>query len=148
MTLAMAIRLARPSWMIPFGLEGWGDAFFDRLWPEWLGEMGEEYTPIMDFSEKEGKYYLSAELPGFDRDEISVTLDNGYITVSGKKESNEEEEATDYYIKEIRCGSFTRTFRLPSEIDEKKVDATYKDGVLTVVMPHKEESKNKKIKIN
>jgi HSP20 family protein len=148
MTLAIATRFGRPSWMIPFGLEGWDDAFFDRLWPEWRGEMGEEYTPSMNFSEKEGKYYLSAELPGFDRDEISVTLDNGYVTVSGKKESNKDEEGTDYYIKEIGCGSFTRTFRLPSEVDEKKVDATYKDGVLTVVMPHKEESKNKKIKIN
>ena len=147
MTIALTRKIARPSWMTPFGHEGWGDVFFDRLWPEWRRDIGEEWTPSVDFSEKDGKYYLTAEIPGLSKEDISVTFDNGYVTISGKKESNKEEEDADYYVKESRYGSFSRTFRLPGKIDEEKVNATYKDGVLTVSMPHKEDTKAKKIKV-
>jgi HSP20 family protein len=148
MTIALTRKIARPSWMTPFGHEGWGDVFFDRLWPEWRRDIGEEWTPIVDFSEKDGKYYLTAEIPGLSKEDISVTFDNGYVTISGKKESNKEEEDADYYVKESRYGSFSRTFRLPVKVDEEKVNATYKDGVLTVSMPHKEDTKAKKIKVH
>lgn len=148
MTIALTRKIARPSWMTPFGHEGWGDVFFDRLWPEWRRDIGEEWTPDVDFSEKDGKYYLTAEIPGLTKEDISVTFDNGYVTISGKKESNKEEKGADYYVKETRYGSFSRSFRLPGKVDEEKVDATYKDGVLTVSMPHKEDTKAKKIKVH
>lgn len=134
--------------MMPWGEEGFGDVFFDRLWPEWRRDVGEEWTPTVNLSEKEGSFHLTAEIPGISKEDITVTVDNGIVTLSGKKETETEEKNTDYYVKETRSGSFSRSFRLPGEIDETKVDATYKDGVLTVVMPRKEESKTKKIDVH
>jgi HSP20 family protein len=140
-------RGRRPSWMTPFGREGWGDAFFDRLWPEWQRDMGEEWTPSINFYEKEGKYYLTAELPGISKDDIALTIDQGVLTITGRKETSKEEEGANYYLRESMSGSFSRSFRLPSEIEDEKVLATYKDGVLTLEMPHKKEPSTKKIQI-
>jgi HSP20 family protein len=145
---ALERRIRRPSWMTPFGSEGFGDAFFDRLWPEWRRDLGEEWSPAVNFFEKDGKYHLTADVPGMSKDDITVTVENGYISVGGKKEENKEEKEANYYMKETRYGSFSRSFRLPGEVDEKKIEASYKDGVLTVVIPKKEESKTKKIEVH
>ena len=134
--------------MTPFGSEGWGDVFFDRLWPEWRRDLGEEWTPAVNFFEKDGSYHVTADLPGINKEDISLTLENGFITVSGKKEFSKEEKEADYYVKESRYGSFTRSFKLPGEVHEDKVDANYKDGVLTIVLPKKEDSKTKKIEVH
>lgn len=146
MTLPTKSR-QRPWWMTPFGREPMGDVFFDRLWPEWPRDMGEEWSPSMDFYEKDGKYFLSAELPGMSKDDITVTVDKGVVTVTGKKETKKEEKDANYYLKETTFGSFSRSFRLPGDIEEDKVNATFKDGVLALEMPHKKESARKKIAI-
>jgi HSP20 family protein len=148
MTLSLMRRTGRPWWMTPFGREPMGDIFFDRMWPEWQRDMGTEVTPSVDFSEKEGKYYLTAELPGINKDDISITIENGYVILSGKKEETTEKKDADYYVQETRSGSFSRSFKLPGKVMEDKVDATYKDGVLTVVIPHEEEAGTKKIEIH
>jgi len=134
--------------MTPFGHEGFGDVFFDRLWPEYRRDLGEEWYPSVNFYEKDGNYYFTAELPGMNKDDISVSLANGFLTISGRKETDEEEEGSENYMRERRQGSFCRSFRLPREIDEDKVDASYKDGLLTLVMPCKEGFKAKEIKIH
>ena len=105
-------------------------------------------TPSVDFSEKDNKYHLTAEIPGLNKDDITITIEDGYVTISGKKEEDKEEKGTDYYIKETRTGSFSRSFRLPKKVAEDKVDAIYKDGVLTVVLPHAEEVETKKIEVH
>ena len=147
MTLSLT-RRNRPWWMTPFGREPMGDVFFDRLWPEWRRDYGEDVTPSVDFSEKDNEYHLTAEIPGLNKDDISITIEDGYLTLSGKKEDSKEEEGKDYYIKETRTGSFSRSFKLPKKVVEAKVDATYKDGILTVIIPKKEDSKTKKIEIH
>lgn len=147
MTLAIS-RRNRPWWMTNFGREPLGDVFFDRLWPEWRREMGEEWSPNVDFYEKDGTYYLTAEVPGFNKDDISISFENGSLTISGKRVSKKNEEGTDYYMRETRHGSFCRSFNLPTEVDEEKVDATYKDGLLTLVMPVKESAKRRKIEVH
>jgi HSP20 family protein len=148
MTTALEKKMRRPSWMTPFGEEGLGDVFFDRLWPEWRRDMGEEWTPTVDLFEKEGNYHLKAELPGFNKEDISVSLSEGTVTLTGKKESSHEEKTEEYHIKEMSSGSFTRSFELPGEVDEEKIDANYKDGVLTVIMPKKNGSKAKRIEVH
>ena len=148
MEKALTRHIRRPYWMTPFGSEGWGDVFFDRLWPEWQRDIGEEWTPAVNFYEKEGNYHLTADVPGINKDDISVTVENGYVTVSGKKETSKEEKDANYYMKETRSGSFSRSFKLPGAIHEDKVDAAYKNGVLTVVLPKKEDSKTKKITVH
>ena len=147
MTLAIT-RTRRPAWMTPFGRESFGDVFFDRLWPEWQRDMGEEWTPSADLTEKDGAYHLTAEVPGIKKEDITVSVENGYVTVKGKKEDHREEKGEEDFLKETRSGAFCRSFRLPSEVDTEHIDATYKDGVLNVVLPHKEKSKGKNIEIH
>lgn len=148
MTVSLTRRVRRPSWMTPFGHEGWGDVFSDRLWPEWRRDMGEEWTPSVDFTEKDGEYRLTAELPGMSKEDISVSVDDGYLTISGKKESKREEKGVDFHMREMRYGSFSRSFHLPKKVHSDKVDAKYKDGVLTVVLPHEEDPKATKIEVH
>ena len=148
MTLALSRRFGRPWWMTTFGREPLGDIFFDRLLPEWKGDLGEEVRPSVDFTEKDGKYHLTAELPGMKKEDITITIEDNCVTLSGKKENHREEKDTDYYLKETSYGSFSRIFRLPGKVDKNKVDATYKDGILTVVMPHEEEAQTKKIEVH
>ena len=148
MTLAISRTFRRPFWVTPFGGEVWRDHFSDRLLPELLGEKDEDLTPNVDFSEKDGKYFLNAELPGLKRDDISISIEDGYVTVSGKKETNKEEEGASYYLKETRTGSFSRSFRLPGKVDKENVDATFNDGVLTVAMPLEKAPEAKKIEIH
>jgi len=140
-------RTRRPSWMTPYGQEGMGDVWFDRLWPEWLRWKGEEYTPTFDFYEKDGKYHLSADLPGVKKEDISINVENNVITVSGKRESEKEEKEANYYFRETTSGSFSRSLRLPSEVEEDSVEATFKDGVLKVEMKPRESAKARKIQI-
>ena len=137
----------RPSWMTPWGDEGMGDAWSDRLWREWPRVLGEEWTPSFDFYEKEGKYYLAAEVPGVGKDDISITLDKNVLTITGKKETKKEEEGANYYLKESTYGSFSRSLRLPGEVEEGKVEANFKDGILSLTLPQKKTSEAKQIKI-
>ncbi len=133
--------------MTPFGREPWGDLWTDRLWPEWPRYGGDEFIPVSNFYEKDGKFFLTAELPGVKREDIGIDIDSNVVTISGKRQSEKEEEGADYYLKESAYGSFSKSYRLPAEIEEDKVEATFKDGVLKVVMPHKEAPTRKKIEI-
>jgi HSP20 family protein len=137
----------RPWWMTTGGRQPWGDVWVDRLWPEWSRLHGGEYRTNFDVYEKDGTYHLEADLPGVNKDDVSINVDRNLVTVSGKKESKKEEKGKNYYVRESSCGSFSRSFQLPYEIDEANVDATLKDGVLTVVMPPKESGKSRKIKV-
>jgi HSP20 family protein len=140
-------RGRRPWWMTTGAPAPRGDVWFDRLWPEWPRWYAEEFTPALDIYEEEGTYHLKAELPGISKDDISIDVDGNLVTVSGKKESEREEEGKSYYVRESSYGSFSRSFQLPYDVDEDKVDATLKDGVLDVVMPPKESAKRKKIEV-
>lgn len=133
--------------MMPFRREPMGDEWLDRLWPEWLGRAGDEFSPTTNLYEKDGEYHLTAELPGIKKDDISISIDRNVLTLTGKKESEKEETGKNYYMKESRYGSFSRSFRLPEEVDEDKVDATLEDGVLIVTIPAKAGAKSRKIKI-
>ncbi len=141
-------RFGRPSWMTPFGHEGFGDVFFDRLWPEWRRDLGEEWSPRVDFFEKDGKYYIIAEIAGMKKEDISVSIESGYLSISGKKEPANEVKDTVYYMNESRKGTFARRFRLPEDVDTENVDASYENGVLSLVLLRKDGSKIKKIAIH
>jgi len=84
---------------------------------------------------------------GGDNTDISIDIDGNVLTVSGKKSSEREENEADHYLKETSYGSFSRSLRLPAEVDEEEVDATYKDCVLEIVMKPKEGAKVRKIEI-
>ncbi len=146
MTLEPSHR--RPLWMTPGGEESLGSAWSDHLWPEWSFSQGKEFKPSFNMYEKEGVYYVTADLPGVNREDISIGLKNNVITISGKKQTDVEEKGVNYYIRESSSGSFSRSFNMPGEVEAEKVEAVFKDGVLTVTVPHKDAPKRKKIEIS
>lgn len=101
----------------------------------------------MDISETDGKVQVKAELPGLEAKDIDVDVSGDVLTLGGEKKMEEEQKDERYYYRERYAGSFQRSFRLPSGVESDKVDAEFKNGVLTINIPKSEESKQKKIKI-
>ena len=91
-----------------------------------------------DITEKDGKYVLEADLPGFKKEDISVDIDKDCLTITAEHKSEEKEENADSYIRRERYyGSYTRSFNVKG-IDTEAITAAYTDGVLTLTMPKKE----------
>jgi HSP20 family protein len=147
MNMPLLKKERRPWWMSPWGDEAMGDVWSDRLFPVWQRMKGEEWVPTFNFYEEEGNYKLEAEIPGVNKEDISVTIDKNVVTVSGKKESKVEEKKANYFLLESSYGSFSRSLRLPGEIDEGKVQANFQNGVLRLTMPQKKAGETKQIKI-
>jgi len=128
---------------------------FDRLFREAfspaLGE-GEVSTrtwaPPVDIYENGDNLVLKAELPGINPDDVEIRVEDNTLYLKGERKFEKEVKEQNYHRVERSYGTFTRTFSLPNSIDSDKVAATYKDGVLTLTMPKKEEAKPKTIKIN
>ena len=91
-----------------------------------------------DITEKDGKYILEADLPGFKKEDISVDIDKDCLTITAEHKSEEKEENADSYIRRERFyGSYTRSFNVKG-IDTEAITAAYNDGVLTLTMKKKE----------
>lgn len=121
---------------------------------------GDDFSPeklmqgtdlAMDVYEEEGDVVAKMNLPGIDPDDVNVNLDKGRLTISGEY-SSETETGDDkqYSYRERRYGSFSRSVRLPSQVDDEAAEANYEDGVLTVSMPKLEEAQTtgRRIDIN
>ena len=126
---------------------------FSMFGPSWLTrgkfpEMG-VVTPDVDIFEDGNDVVVKAELPGMKKENIEVNLTDDMITVSGEKKKEEKVEKKDYYRVERSYGSFTRSFKLPKDVQSDKAKATFKEGVLEIRVPKTAEaiSKEKKIAI-
>ena len=119
------------------------NSFFDAMMfsPQPF-EMPQFAGPKMDVADLKDKIEVKAELPGMEKDEVTLTCENGILTLSGKRKQETEEKSKDYYMKEISSGSFSRSVRLPENIDESKIEAEFKNGVLTVIIPKTEIKKD------
>ena len=124
----------------------------DNLWNRFTGErpiewVEGEWVPSLDVSETQDKVVVKAEAPGIDPKEIDISLNSGILTLKGEKKKEREEKDASYHLIERSYGSFSRSVRLPAEVQEDKVKAGYKDGVLTVTLPKTERAKERAIKI-
>ena len=125
--------------------------FFDRFFgdftlPSLMFEEA-EWTPAFDVSETEHELIVKAEVPGMDKEDINITVSDGMLTVKGEKKQEKKEENEHFHRVETHYGMFSRTLRLPAEVEADKVDATYKDGVLNITLPKPEAVEPKKIEI-
>jgi HSP20 family protein len=129
---------------------GWG-AWQPFRQPLFAGEplFRRATMPAIDVSENEKGYEITAELPGMDEKNIEVKVNEGSLTIKGEKRDEKEERDKGYYLQERHYGSFERSFELPDSVDAEKVEATFKQGVLTVALPKKAEAQKpaKKIEI-
>ena len=109
---------------------------FGHLWNQpFFGISHLQAEPKMDVADLKDKIEVKAELPGMEEKDINLSVDNGILTLSGTRQNEVEEQSKDYYVKEMSSGSFSRSIRLPQNIDESKIDAVFKNGILTITVP-------------
>ena len=106
-------------------------------------------VPAVDVYETpEHEVVLKAELPEMKREDIHLTFENGVLTVAGERKLDESVKRNNFQRMERRYGSFSRSFTLPNTVDASRISAAYKDGVLTIRLPQREEAKPKHIAVN
>jgi len=105
------------------------------------------WSPRVDISETDDEYIVRAEVPGVSKDDIKVTIKDNVLTISGEKKQEKEAKGENFHRIERVYGSFTRTFTLPGAVKVDKVEAKFKDGVLTIKLPKVEEAKPKEIEV-
>jgi HSP20 family protein len=127
---------------------------FDRLFRETFQPFFAEgepstrtWAPAVDIYETADSIVLKAELPGIDPKDVDVRVEDNTLFLKGERRFEKEVKEENYHRVERSYGSFARSFSLPNSIDTDKVEAEYKDGVLTLNMPKREEAKPKTIKI-
>jgi HSP20 family protein len=104
--------------------------------------------PVDIYSTGEHELVIKAEIPGINKDEIDITVENFTLTIRGEKKTEQTVKDDQFHRVERSYGTFTRSFALPHTVDSDKVAAEYKDGVLTIKLPQREEAKPKQIKVN
>jgi len=125
----------------------------NRLFNSVLGDRSYEedphcdWAPAVDISETDDQILIKADLPGMNKDEIKVVVHENALILKGERHSEKKEEKTNYYRMERTCGSFYRSFTLPSMVNSTKIKANYVNGVLEVSLPKVEEAKPKEIEI-
>jgi HSP20 family protein len=119
-----------------------------RDWPLWHRLKPEIVVPSIDMYDKKNEIVVKAELPGMTKDHIDLTINDGSLILKGELKKEEEVKEENYYARERSYGSFTRTITLPAEVDKEQVKAKFKDGILEITLPKKEEAKPKEIKVD
>jgi HSP20 family protein len=116
-----------------------------RLPEKFFGE--DVFSPAIDLYETENEYVVEAELPGLKQEEINVHVEDDVLTISGERKRERQIRKENLYRAERFYGKFERSISLPKDADKENIKASYKDGVLKITIPKKEETKPKKIDI-
>jgi HSP20 family protein len=124
------------------GMDDWlKRAFQDFGWFDLDTDIDTDLSPAIDISEDTKNITVKAEMPGLDTKDLDITLEGGFLRIAGEKTKEKKEEGAHFHRVERAYGRFSRTLRLPAEVKSDKVDATYKNGILTIVMPKVMETK-------
>src|SRR5262249_51005036 len=123
------------------------DSFFGRTAPHARG-VERVWSPAVDMHETKDELVVTAELPGLNEKDISLSLTGDVLSLRGERRGNDEVKQENYYRGERWYGKFERTLPLPVRVQADKVKASYRDGVLTIPLPKVEEIKPKEIKID
>ena len=106
-----------------------------------------EWTPAVDIIEDDKEYLIKAELPEVHKDDVKVTVENGTLTISGERKAEKEEKNRKFHRVERDYGRFMRSFSIPEDADDTKVDAEFRDGVLRVHLAKSEHARPKQIEV-
>jgi HSP20 family protein len=128
----------------------------NRLFDERFGRLraGDEsmdsgaWSPAVDIYETDHDIVVKAELPEMKEKDIDIRLENNILTLKGERKFEKVTREENYHRVERAYGAFSRSFTLPTSVDQDKINAEYKDGVLKITLPKKAETKSKQIKVN
>lgn len=105
------------------------------------------WIPAVDVAEEDDAYVVKVELPGVNKEDVKIMLESNILTIRGEKKAEGEVKQKNYHRTERSYGAFQRSFTLPTSVKNDKIDAVYKDGILTVSLPKAEEAKPKQIEV-
>lgn len=122
----------------------------NQMFSDFYGEaFSRAWVPAVDIYETDAhEVVLKAELPDMKREDINLTFENGVLTLKGERKFEQQVKKENFQRIERRHGAFSRSFTLPNTVDAAKIRASYKDGVLTIRLPQREEAKPKQIAVN
>ncbi len=146
----------RETWWDPFrdleAIQNEMNKMFNSSLVRWVdrdvGLLEGAWSPAIDIYDSKDNVMVKADIPGMKKDEIEVSVHGDTLIIKGEKKQEKEVKEKDYVRTERFYGSFNRAISLPAAVDASKVNATYKNGVLELVLPKKEESKPKQLKID
>ncbi len=119
--------------------------FFDRFFnDEVFGKEMSTFSPKVDIAETEKEFEIHFELPGMKKDDINIDIKDDRLTVSGERKMESEKTEKNFHSVESYYGTFSRSFYLPDNVNVEKVDASYKDGILNVILPKDAKKENKR----
>lgn len=125
----------------------------DRFYDEFFGPRSEDsesigkISPRVNIEETNNELVLSVELPGMDREDVKITYKDGNISIMGEKKEEKDVKDRNFHRYEHNYGSFCRTFSVPNQIKSDKIDASFKNGILSITLPKAEETKPQEIEI-
>jgi HSP20 family protein len=106
-----------------------------------------DWAPVVDIVESEQEFVLLAELPGVHKNDVKISVQDGVLTLNGQREQDKEEKGVRYHRTERAYGRFARSFALPESVDEQKLSAELRDGVLKVHLPKAEKAKPRSVEV-
>jgi HSP20 family protein len=124
------------------------DRLFDFSWPTRDSGLFSGWSPAVDVHDEKDNLVVQVELPGLKKEEIEISLHDGVLTISGERKTERENKEGETFRSERYFGKFQRSVTLPTQVDSDKVQATYKDGVLTIDLPKAEAAKPKQINVS
>ena len=132
-----------------YGLRHDMNRLFDTIWngPETEAPTTTGWRPSVDISETQNEFIVTADLPGINREDLDVSVNNGRLTIRGERRQTAESGEGNVHRVERVYGAFARAFDLPSAVNADNIGATYRDGVLSVTVPKAEEAKPKQIEV-
>lgn len=123
--------------------------FFNSVFNDFFPETASDsrfFSPRVDIVEKDNQFEVHASLPGMKKEEIKIDLKKDLLTISGERKFQNEQKEAKYHLVESHYGSFSRSFNLPETVSKENIQAEFKDGILTLVLP-KTEPKDNSVKI-
>ncbi len=132
----MSLVKRNSDWFVPANV----DSLFDRFFNDGFGNTRSVFVPRTDISENEKGFEIQLAVPGMKKEDFTVDLKNGKLTISGERKFNNEEKGKNYHSIQTEFGSFKKSFQLPDNVNEKKIEASYEDGILNISIP-KDKSK-------
>jgi len=136
------------NWLSPFNNDFWGDRFFNQLVPKNITDLFRtgNFGPSIDLKETDNEIVLQADIPGVNREDLDITVDENVVILKGEIKQDETREEKGYHLTERRFGSFYRTIPLPVEVKSDQATACYRNGVLELRIPKTETTKKRGFK--
>jgi HSP20 family protein len=136
------------NWLSPHDNDFWGERFFNQLIPRTFGEFFRPAAlgPSVDLKETDQEIILEADLPGMNKEDLDLTVDDHVVILKGETKRDETKEERGYHLTERRYGSFYRAIQLPVEVKADQATARYRQGVLEVRIPKADTAKKRGFK--